>query len=362
MPFPAAELPADFYSTTHFTDRIIEFIDAGRSGAKPFFAYLAYTAPHWPLQAPAEDIAAQAGRYDTGYEVIAARRLARMKQLGLLPADFVANPGLASAAQGGRGKKRWSELSRDEQASQARRMEVYAAMVSQMDRQIGRVIRHLKDTGAYDNTLIVFMSDNGADPGPARPDRHADHSLANMGRPGSTISYGERWTEVSSTPLRLWKGRTGAEGAISSPAIVRMPRQRSARAPLRSPMYVTDVLPTLLDVAGIAVPAGRYAGRRIEPVSGVSFRALLESDRPATHGPRTLFAGEMLGMRFVRKDDWKLSLAFEPGDTPARIADVPWRSSTSARTAARRPTWRPGTPTSSPACWPSGRPMPPATA
>ncbi len=325
--FPASRLPVDFYSTKTFTDKMLSFLEGGKRDDKPFFAYLAYTAPHWPLQAPDEDIARYSGRYDEGYDVIAAGRLAKMKQLGIVPAGLVPNPGLASVAEGGRGKKRWSELSAQERVSQARRMEVYAAMVSNMDRHIGRVIQHLKDSGEYDNTAIVFMSDNGADPGRSLPDRHADDSLANMGRAGSTMSYGERWTAVSSTPFRLWKGRTGAEGAVSVPAIVKLPRQSNGLTPMTAPMYVTDLFPTLLDIAGIELPRRRYKGREIESPEGLSFRSALQSDRSTPTGPalRTAMAGELLGMRYVRMGHWKLSMATDPGEPVKRTADMAWR-------------------------------------
>jgi arylsulfatase A-like enzyme len=327
--FPASALPADFFSTKTFTDKLIAYIDSNRADGKPFFAYAAYTAPHWPLQAPDADIAAQRGKYDEGYEVIRERRIQRMKALGIVPAGFVDNPGLASVAQGGLGKKRWAELSTDEKAVQARAMEVYAAMVSNMDAHIGRLIQHLKDTGAYDNTLIFFMSDNGADDGSAMfpADPWADNSLANIGRVGSTVSYGERWAEVGSAPFRLWKSHAGAEGATSAPAVVKMPRQPKGQSPIAALVHVTDLLPTVLDLAAIPLPGSQYAGRSVHPATGVSLRTELQKYgtvkqvRPAG----SVFAGELLGMRYVTKDNWKISLVIPPGEEPASFADVPWR-------------------------------------
>lgn len=133
----AAALPKDFYSSRSYTDKLNEFIDAQRGDGKPFFAYAAYTAPHWPLQAPDTDIAAQKGNYDEGYEVIRQRRIARMKSKGLLAADFRPNPGVVSSAEGGSGPRRWSELTPEERAREARLMEVYAAMVSNLDATSG---------------------------------------------------------------------------------------------------------------------------------------------------------------------------------------------------------------------------------
>jgi arylsulfatase A-like enzyme len=230
--FPAAQLPRDFFSTQAFTDKLIGYIDANRATGKPFFAYAAYTAPHWPLQAPEADIAAQKGRYDAGYEVIRERRIARMTQLGLIPASMKPYPGVPGPAEGGTGPKRWAELTADERAREARLMEIYAAMVSNLDAHIGRLVDHLKRSGDYDNTLILFMSDNGAEGAeafaPPVPGTKVDNALANLGRPGSVAAYGHRWAEVSSAPFRLVKGFTGAEGGTASPLIVKLPGQRQA--------------------------------------------------------------------------------------------------------------------------------------
>ena len=327
--FPATSLPQDFYSSTTYTDKLISFIDANKGDGKPFFAYAAYTAPHWPLQAPDADIAAQAGRYDEGYDVIRSRRIARMKQLGVLPAGLVENPGLPSTAQGGTGKKRWSELTAQERALQARAMEVYAAMVSNMDRNIGRLIKYLKDTGQYDNTLILFMSDNGADSGSAAGTTlSANTVLANIGKPGSTISYGERWAEVSAAPFRLWKTFTGAEGSVSVPAVVKMPGNNTVHRPLAVPTLVKDVLPTVLELANIPVPVGRYAGREIVPISGSSLRTALlsDADAPQVRPANETIALEYFGQGYVhRGDGWKLSRSTSPGQVPTSYADVPWK-------------------------------------
>lgn len=150
-----ATLPAGSYSTDYFTDRLIGYLDqARRAGdARPFFAYLPFTAPHWPLQAPPETIAKYKGRYDAGYEALRDARLARQKQLGLVPADAVAH----ATEQ----VRPWASLSPDERAIEACKMEVYAVMVDRLDQNVGRVIAALKAQGRYDNTIILFLSDNG---------------------------------------------------------------------------------------------------------------------------------------------------------------------------------------------------------
>ena len=326
--FPATELPADFYSTKTYTDKLIEFIGSNRPAGKPFFAYAAYTAPHWPLQAPDADIAAQAGRYDVGYDVIRQRRIDRMKQLGVLPAGFVANAGLSSVSEGGTGKRRWTELSAQERATQARAMEVYAAMVSNLDGHIGRLVQHLKKTGQYDNTLIFFMSDNGSDPYPApAADANANNTLANMGRPLSTFGYGERWAEVSATPFRLWKTLTGAEGAVSVPAFVKLPNAGRSRVPLTTVTHVKDLLPTFLELAGVQQPGTTYRGRPIVPITGMSLGAALYDDdaAPTVRPASAVLAHEYLGQGFLLRDGWKLSKAQVPGVPATTNADVPWR-------------------------------------
>jgi arylsulfatase A-like enzyme len=326
---PAANLPADFYSSKTYTDKLIAYIESNRSDGKPFFAYAAYTAPHWPLQAPDADIAAQAGRYDEGYDIIRARRIARMKQLGVLPAAFVENAGLASVSVGGTGKKRWSELTPQERALQARAMEVYAAMVTNLDAHIGRLVTYLKQTGQYDNTLIFFMSDNGSDSSPAAGAAvTAATVLETMGKPGSTVAYGERWAEVSAAPFRLWKTFTGAEGSVSVPALVKLPGQGNARRPLTGIALVKDLLPTFLDFAHVKAPADSYNGNSIVPITGVSLRSALQSnaESPQMRPPGETIALEYLGQGYVhRRDGWKLSRSAIPGVPMTSYEQMPWR-------------------------------------
>jgi arylsulfatase len=329
--FPAAQLPPDFFSTAAFTDKLIGYIDANRASGKPFFAYAAYTAPHWPLQAPEADIAAQKGRYDAGYEVIRDRRIERMKQLGLIPAAIKPHPGVASVAEGGQGPKRWSELSAQERAREARLMEIYAAMVSNLDAHIGRLIDHLKRAGDYDNTLILFMSDNGAEGAeafaPLLPGTKVDNAFERLGRPGSVAAYGPRWAEVSAAPFRLFKGFTGAEGGTASPLIVKLPGQSRAAPLSHARLQVTDVLPTVLDAAGIANPGGQFRGGQVHPIEGRSFLDALR--RPdafvAVHPADAVLADELMGASYVVKGRWKLSQQadFSPG--VALRERTPWR-------------------------------------
>jgi arylsulfatase len=301
-----ATLPSDFYSSTSYTDKLIAFIDEGRKDGRPFLAYAAYTAPHFPLQAPDADIARQRGKYDAGYEVVRERRMDRQVQLGLIPAAFKS----VASGQGPRSPN-WSDMSAEQRVVEAKKMEVYAAMVESLDQNIGRLLEHLKTIGAYDNTIVVFMSDNGAHAGPRSnfaDDANTDNSLGNMGRPRSNITYGPRWAEVSATPFKLWK-RYSSEGGISAPLIVRLPNDRPGSGPVRQLAHVTDVLPTLLEAAGLKPSPHAPA------VGGQSILAELTGGSPAARtqvsaGARTI-AGELFGGRYVHDGEWKL-LAVQP--------------------------------------------------
>jgi arylsulfatase A-like enzyme len=328
---PAQRLPRDFYSTAAFTDKLIAYIDGARADDKPFFAYAAYTAPHWPLQAPEADIAAQKGRYDAGYDAIAQRRFERMKQLGIVPATMKPNPGVAGPGEGGKGPKRWAELNAQERAHEARAMEVYAAMVANLDAHVGRLIAHLKATGEYERTLIVFMSDNGAEGAPPYappvPGTKVDNGLDNIGRPGSVVAYGPRWAEVSSTPLRLFKGFTGAEGATASPLIVKLPGQTAPRPTSDARIQVADLLPTVLAAAAVQDPGAQYRGRAVQPSEGVSWWAAWSAPGavPLARADDAVLADELLGTGYVVKGRWKLSRQPTLSPTPTWRKDVPWQ-------------------------------------
>ena len=324
--FPSDELPDDYYSSVNFTDKLLQYLTADEDTEKPFFAYLAYTAAHFPLQAPDEDVAAYAGHYDDGYEAIRSRRIQRLKDLNLIAPNFsvyesppVPEPNI--------GEKPWNELTAEEKAYQARLMEIYAAMVTNMDRQIGRVVQHLKDTGQYDNTLILFFSDNGPDDGRGIPEGpNLDNSFENLGKPGSGAVYGSRWAEVGSTPFRMWKGRAGAEGSSSMPAIVKLPGAPDDKPALDIPVHITDILPTLLDAADIPVPKGVYNDREIVDIEGVSQWAAFQDSAPSEVSRPFPLAGEALGLSgFVRDGQWKISRQPD-SETPPNLGfnDLPW--------------------------------------
>jgi arylsulfatase len=376
--------PAVFYSTNFYTQKLISYIDANKGDGKPFFAYAAYTSPHWPLQVPDPWLHKYAGVYDAGYDAIRNARIARQKALGLIPADFTLFPGLpetltrsaATANNGtanakyisavhpasdgyvdyGQGNvdKAWSSLSADERKAQARYMEIYAGMVENLDYNIGLLIQHLKDIGEYDNTFIMFQSDNGAEGWPI--DSGADPTAtdtANAQEPvysalgtdnglqnAKRLQYGLRWAEVSATPLRLTKGYS-AEGGVSVPAIAHLPGQTSQSASLNIFTHVTDNTATFLDVAGVTPPSqaapalinsltgvdqnkGKvvYNNRYVYPVTGKSLLPQLKGTTTA-EAHTEAFGDEAYGRAYLRSADghWK-ALWTEP---PLGPTDGHWQ-------------------------------------
>lgn len=328
-----AQIPPDFYSSRFFADKLLSYLQREPDG-KPFFAYLAFTAPHWPLQAPDEDIALFKGRYDAGYDAIRAQRIAKQKALGLIPADFQPFTMPASKAF-----PTWEQLTPAQRRSEARKMEVYAAMVHHMDRQIGRIVEHLKRTHQYDTTLIVFQSDNGAEASPSFFPNNAnnDNSVENIGRPRSNIGYGPRWAEVSATPLRYFKGYT-TEGGMTAPAFVRLPQQAGSLPPLREVTQATDIAPTLLEAAGVAMPSGSYAGRTVVPMTGTSLLTALRTAQPAPLLQQRTVAGELFGGRYVRERQWKLESVRDPfSDNRWQLYDMATDRGETHDVAAERP-------------------------
>jgi arylsulfatase A-like enzyme len=314
----------DFYTTRFYTERMLQYIDHDHTEGKPFFAYLAYTAPHWPLQAPTESIARFKGKYDAGYEALYASRFARQKQMGLVAKD-------AQPIDNARFKPRWSELSADDKAIESRRMEVYAAMVSDLDTYVGKVIAHLKQIGEYDNTFIMFISDNGAESG--RRDLQApikdfvgkeyDNSLANIGHRTSYVMYGPNWASASETPWNRHKA-TAFEGGIHVPAFVNYPRLVKAGTRSDAMGTVRDILPTFLELAGAKHPGTTYKGRAVLPVQGVTLLPMLSGKAAQVHPADQVYAWELFGARSVHQGDWKLvwDQALPPAQRRWQLFDI----------------------------------------
>ncbi len=313
------DLPADFYTSDGFTDRLIDYLRERPKDDKPFFAYLAFSAPHWPLQAPDEVIAKYRGRYDEGPDALRAARLKRMIDLGLCPPDIVPHPVVAKS-------KPWAEMNAEERAISARTMEVYAAMVERIDWNMGRLLAHLEASGDLDDTVIVFLSDNGAEGalieavpvfGPYLMEfiaQHYDNRLENIGRPNSYVWYGPRWAQAATAPSRLYKTHT-TEGGIRVVAFMTyggFARQGGIGRDFATAM---DVMPTLLDLAGVAHPGARWAGRDIVAMRGRSLVPYLQGETDAVHTEATATGWELFGRCAIRRGDWK-ALLLPPPDGP----------------------------------------------
>jgi arylsulfatase len=287
-PVDAKSLPADYYTTDAFTTKAMDFIREG-DATKPFFLYLAYNAPHAPFHVPEDEIAKHRGKYDVGFEVIRERRLAKQKQLGLFP---------ASTRLPRRDPKSQPWTGSPEQMKEVRNMEIYAAMVTRMDANIGKLTVFLRERGQLDNTLILFLSDNGAW--------------------ASGATYEQEWAETGDTPFRLFKLFTH-EGGIRTPFIAHWPARIPAGAlQTRQYAHVKDILPTLL-AAAQAGEGGKEKKREMEiapssphpsvspslplPLTGRSFLPALLDSNHATN--ETLF-WERLGNEAVRDGRWKL--------------------------------------------------------
>lgn len=299
------EVDADFYSTRVYTERMLQYLEEDRGDGKPFFAWLAYTAPHWPLQAPKESIARFKGQYDEGYEVLYHQRLDRLKALGLVAAD-------AEPIPDERFNPRWDSLSEDDKAVEARKMEIYAAMVSDLDRYVGEVIDYLKASGQFDNTFIIFSSDNGAESGAtearanivAEIGNSYDHSLDNLGAGNTYVMYGRNWASAAEAPFYRHKA-TGFEGGIRVPAFVHYPPLVPAGTRSDGPTHVMDLLPTFLALAGTEHPGTQYKGQEVLLPQGSSLLPQLSGQRD-TIRDNGLLGFELHGHRSVRVDDWKL--------------------------------------------------------
>jgi len=312
---PAA-LPPDFYSTHFFTMKMRDYIEESVEQNTPFFGYLAYTAPHWPLQAPDSSIARHQGDYDEGHEVLFERRLAKMKELGLITEDTEPHPGLSTV-------KPWSALSEDEKRVESKRMEIYAAMVRDLDTYVGVLINYLKSIGRFENTLILFMSDNGAEGHdlaqafPSLPEWIAqccDNSYENMGRANSYLDYGPAWARAGVGPYRMYKAFAN-EGGIRAPAFVHYGSELGIKGWEESFVTAKDIMPTILDLAGMTHPAEQgslYKGREVLPMQGKSMWPLLTGDATSVHGSEPVMGWELFGRRAIRKGDWKLTWTTAP--------------------------------------------------
>ncbi len=308
------QLPEDFYSSRFLVDKTIEFIDSNIEDGRPFFAYLPFQAVHIPVQAPQEFIDRHMGVYDGGWDELRERRRARAVELGIIPAD--SGMGRMSTTAD------WNALDADQRRYQAKRMAVYAAMVEAMDYHLGRLVDYLKAQGEYDNTIIIFTSDNGAEAsgpadhdsfiarrGPAALGYHTDYER--LGLKGSYNTISPSFASAAASPLAYYKFYAG-EGGMRVPLIV-----AGASLPVKGELshafsFVTDITPTVLSFAGVAPPDGRYAGRPVEPMIGRDLGPLLRQEVDRVYSPRDTVGYELAGHAALFQGDYKILYIYGP--------------------------------------------------
>jgi arylsulfatase len=286
-------IPNGWYSTDAFTEYGIRFIDEAIAANKPFFLYLAHNAPHFPLQAPQEDIDRYLGKYAAGWDVLRRDRHARQLELGLVEPGWPLTPRDERVTA-------WADVDREKQAQMDHIMAIYAAVVDRMDRSIGTLVDALKKRGVLDDTLILFLSDNGgnAESGP----------WGKAGGPGplgsaqSDVFCGMSWANAENTPFRLYKHYVH-EGGISTPLIAHWPQViRQGGQITDQPGHVIDLLATCADVAGADYPA-TYQGNPITPLEGKSLAPIFRGEKRPGH---EMIFWEHEGNRAVRWGNWKL--------------------------------------------------------
>ncbi len=327
----AVQLPTEgYFSTDFYTERMIEYIDSSRGDGKPFFAYVAYQAVHYPHQAPREFIDKYDGVYDGGWHELRRKRLERQKELGIVSPDVTLDPQFTKTSLDAWKIPDWDSLTDDEKRFNARRMQTYAGMVDNMDVNIGRILAHLKKIGEAENTLVIFLSDNGADPNQLplipdfrpwyethyrltyRSDYAADYS--NMGQKGSFADYGPGWAAASNAPNSYYK-TFSTEGGIRVPFIARFPGNIPVGQSSREFAFVKDVVPTVLEVARVELPGSSYHGKEINPPTGTSMWGALTGEKSTVHDDSESIGYELAGSSALFRGKYKLVQNLPPKGT-----------------------------------------------
>ena len=300
----------DFYTTDAFTDHAIQYVKE-QDDEKPFLLYLAYNAPHWPLHAPADLIEKYRGRYGKGWDVLRDKRLARQREMGLLDPAWELTPRDEHVPA-------WDDVPAKRRDDLDYRRAIYAAQVERMDWNIGRLVEILRERGELDNTLILFLSDNG---GCAEGGKFGGGPSNQLGtKEGYFLTYGTGWANASNTPFRRYKHWVH-EGGISTPLIAHWPAGMApalAGEYTREPVHLIDFMTTFLDLAGGTYPE-KFHGETTISGEGRSFAPVLRGEAAADRG--TLF-WEHEGNRAVRRGKWKLVYAYADGPKEWELYDI----------------------------------------
>jgi arylsulfatase/uncharacterized sulfatase len=319
------DLPDDFYSSKFFVDKTIDFIESNRADGKPFFSYVPFQAVHMPVQAPQAYTDKYMGKYDEGWTLLRERRLASAKALGVVPSDseLATVPSTAD----------WESLSSEDRKYKSKEMAVYAGMIDAMDQHIGRLITYLKDAGEYDNTVFIFASDNGPEGSEALTglrgvylrmwfathDYNTDYET--LGTRGSFVDIGPSFGSAAASPLAYYKF-FAHEGGMRVPMIIAGGVVARAGSLSNAFTYVTDLAPTILEIANVKPPVGSYAGREVERITGKSLLPLLTGRVERAHDPEETIGYELAGNAALFKGDYKIVMDRGPiGDDEWHLFD-----------------------------------------
>lgn len=317
------KLPEGWYSSDGYGDKMLQYLKDWKdeNDERPFFAYLPFTAPHWPLQAPQEYTRKYKGVYDDGPDALRLKRLQRLKELGLISPDVEPHPVVADEV------KEWGDMSDHERAHSCRAMEVFAGMVECIDANVGKVVEYLEKIGELDNTFVCFLSDNGAEGAAyeAYPivqgsmmqhlKTYYNNSLGNLGNGDSFIWYGPRWAQAATAPSRLYKAYT-TEGGVRVPFLMKPPTSFSQALDPNGITHqfatVMDLAPTILEMAGVKHPAPLYQGRQVVSMRGKSMVPYLTGTASRIHPKDFINGWETCGRAACRKGDWKIVFIPKP--------------------------------------------------
>jgi len=315
-------MPKDYYSSEYYVSRTIDYLRQDVASNKPFYAYLAFQANHIPVQAPREFIDKYRGVYKDGWTALRKARRDRAAALGLVPRDapMVTMPTTTD----------WDALSPEQKQYEVRRMEVYAGMADAMDHHVGRLVAYLKESGQYDNTVFVFLSDNGSeasDPYAITSARlwlatEYTNDLEKLGDKGAYGTIGPSWASASASPLSTYKFYSG-EGGVRTPLIVSGVPGMWSDAVYPKFAHVKDIAPTLLDLAGVQHPGTQYKGQSVEAMTGRSLMPVLKSTDVRAHPVDEPVGYELSGNMAVYRGDLKLTRNMAPvGDGQWHLYDI----------------------------------------
>ncbi|MGA0289355.1 MAG: arylsulfatase [Pseudohongiellaceae bacterium] len=319
-------LPDDFYSSEYFIDKTIEFISANESDDKPFFAYIPFQAVHMPVQAPREFSDKYAGVYDQGWTVMREQRRLAAEEAGVIPenTEVIVTPGTLD----------WNALTEEQREHHARRMEVYAGMVDAMDMHIGRLMTYLESIGEYENTIFIFTSDNGAEGSPLiSPTGNSvldpwfervgyETGIENLGEKGSWVGIGPSNATIAASPLAYYKFHAN-EGGLRVPLVMSGPGI-SQRGQLSDEfVFVTDLAPTILSLAGVNDHGGSWQTREVEPIVGKDFSSYLQGRAGPIHTASEPIGYEMGGSGALFKGDYKIVInKFEQNESEWHLFNI----------------------------------------